>query len=195
MKSGRQSDDGEQGSGGNLHWILSAWKWFLVPSDNVRVVTLTWQRKPRPWLYMDLWPLQTLVGGGQGLSQGLWSLDRRPEAEHGQHSGHKLRLQPPVCREREQREREQRLDAFQERREKARLQRERMQLQCQRQRLERERLERERLERERMRVERERRKEQQRIMREREELRRQQEQLRAEQERRALRRPYDLDAR
>lgn len=98
-------------------------------------------------------------------------------------------------REREQREREQRLDAFQERREKARLQRERMQLQCQRQRLERERLERERLERERMRVERERRKEQQRIMREREELRRQQEQLRAEQERRALRRPYDLDAR
>lgn len=71
VKSGRQSDDGEQGSGGNLHWILSAWKWFLVPSDNVRVVTLTWQRKPRPWLYMDLWPLQTLVGGGQGLSQGL----------------------------------------------------------------------------------------------------------------------------
>ncbi|XP_040595155.1 scaffold attachment factor B2 isoform X3 [Mesocricetus auratus] len=98
-------------------------------------------------------------------------------------------------REREQREREQRLDAFQERREKARVQRERIQLQCQRQRLERERLERERLERERMRVERERRKEQQRIMREREELRRQQEQLRAEQERRALRRPYDLDAR
>ncbi|KAL6087581.1 hypothetical protein STEG23_011386 [Scotinomys teguina] len=98
-------------------------------------------------------------------------------------------------REREQREREQRLDAFQERREKARVQRERLQLQCQRQRLERERLERERLERERMRVERERRKEQQRIMREREELRRQQEQLRAEQERRALRRPYDLDAR
>ncbi|XP_060227288.1 scaffold attachment factor B2 isoform X3 [Meriones unguiculatus] len=98
-------------------------------------------------------------------------------------------------REREQREREQRLDAFQERREKARLQRERLQLQCQRQRLERERLERERLERERMRVERERRKEQQRIMREREELRRQQEQLRAEQERRALRRPYSLDAR
>lgn len=143
---------------------------------------------------MDLWPQQTLVGG-QGLSQGRWSLDRRPEAEHGQHSGHKLRFQPPVCREREQREREQRLDAFQERREKARLQRERMQLQCQRQRLERERLERERLERERMRVERERRKEQQRIMREREELRRQQEQLRAEQERRALRRPYDLDAR
>lgn len=46
-----------------------------------------------------------------------------------------------------------------------------------------------------MRVERERRKEQQRIMREREELRRQQEQLRAEQERRALRRPYDLEAR
>ncbi|KAM7325872.1 hypothetical protein ACRRTK_014350 [Alexandromys fortis] len=98
-------------------------------------------------------------------------------------------------REREQREREQRLDAFQERREKARIQRERLQLQCQRQRLERERLERERLERERMRVERERRKEQQRIMREREELRRQQEQLRAEQERRALRRPYDLEAR
>ncbi|XP_035300980.1 scaffold attachment factor B2 isoform X6 [Cricetulus griseus] len=98
-------------------------------------------------------------------------------------------------REREQREREQRLDAFQERREKARVQRERLQLECQRQRLERERLERERLERERMRVERERRKEQQRIMREREELRRQQEQLRAEQERRALRRPYDLDAR
>ncbi|XP_013210601.1 scaffold attachment factor B2 [Microtus ochrogaster] len=98
-------------------------------------------------------------------------------------------------REREQREREQRLDAFQERREKARIQRERLQLHCQRQRLERERLERERLERERMRVERERRKEQQRIMREREELRRQQEQLRAEQERRALRRPYDLEAR
>lgn len=46
-----------------------------------------------------------------------------------------------------------------------------------------------------MRVERERRKEQQRIMREHEELRRQQEQLRAEQERRALRRPYDLEAR
>lgn len=132
--------------------------------------------------------------GGQRFSQGLLSLDRRPEAKHGQHPAHKLR-QPPVYREREQREREQRLDAFQERREKARLQRERLQLQCQRQRLERERLERERLERERMRVERERRKEQQRIMREREELRRQQEQLRAEQERRALRRPYDLDAR
>lgn len=175
-------------SSGNLPWLLSAWKYFLVPSDSVKVV-----RKLRPWLYVDPWPLQTLVGG-QRFSQGLQSLDRRPEAEHGQHPAHKLR-QPPVCREREQREREQRLDAFQERREKARLQRERLQLQCQRQRLERERLERERLERERMRVERERRKEQQRIMREREELRRQQEQLRAEQERRALRRPYGLDAR
>ncbi|XP_069864292.1 scaffold attachment factor B2 isoform X1 [Dipodomys merriami] len=98
-------------------------------------------------------------------------------------------------REREQREREQRLEAIQERKEKARLQRERLQLECQRQRLERERMERERLERERMRVERERRKEQERIHREREELRRQQEQLRVEQERRALRRPYDLEAR
>lgn len=96
-------------------------------------------------------------------------------------------------REREQREREQRLDALHEGKEKARLQRERLQLERQRQRLERERLERERLERERERVERERRKEQERIQREREELRHQQEQLRYEQERRSvLRRPYDV---
>ncbi|XP_067590190.1 scaffold attachment factor B2 isoform X2 [Pseudorca crassidens] len=101
-----------------------------------------------------------------------------------------------VEKEREQREREQRLDALHEGKEKARLQRERLQLERQRQRLERERLERERLERERERVERERRKEQERIQREREELRHQQEQLRYEQERRSvLRRPYDVGRR
>uniref|UniRef100_A0A8C6IPK4 Uncharacterized protein n=1 Tax=Melopsittacus undulatus TaxID=13146 RepID=A0A8C6IPK4_MELUD len=99
-------------------------------------------------------------------------------------------------RERERRDREQRLQAIHERDERQRLQRERERLEFQRQRLDRERLERERLERERMHIEQERRREQERIQREREELRRQQEQLRYEQERRsAMRRPYDPDGR
>lgn len=111
----------------------------------------------------------------------------------GHHHVGKLGWPSCVCREREQREREQRLEAFHEGKEKARLEREREQLDRQWQRLERERLERERLERERERVERERRREQERIQREREELRHQQEQLRYEQERRSVvRRPYDI---
>ncbi|XP_027706969.1 scaffold attachment factor B1-like isoform X1 [Vombatus ursinus] len=92
-------------------------------------------------------------------------------------------------------EREERIQALQEREERERLEIARERLAVQRQRLERERMERERLERERMHIEYERRREQERIHREREELRRQQA-LRYEQGRRpAIRRPYDVDGR